>query len=87
MEPKRSALHKSTERIGRSIDQHLKVFHIETVLNNKMFGDQVYFLGKQEEDFTEFDRMKFQSNRAALQRMPRAMKRRAWLSASSRSSE
>jgi lactate racemase len=76
MEPKRSALHKSTERIGRVIDQHLKVFHIETVLNNKMFGDQVELLGKQEEDFTELDRMKLTAMRAALQRMPRAMKRK-----------
>src|SRR5215813_12525860 len=38
MEPSRSALHRSTERIGRVIDQHLKVFHIETAINNRMFG-------------------------------------------------
>src|SRR6516225_3959826 len=44
MEPSRSALHRSTERIGRVIDQHLKVFHIETAINNRMFGGQLAFL-------------------------------------------
>src|SRR5512140_1666576 len=39
MEPSRSALHKSIERIGRVVDRNLKVFHIETVLNNRMFSD------------------------------------------------
>ena len=29
MEPSKSALHRSTERIGRVIDKSLKVFHIE----------------------------------------------------------
>src|SRR5947209_372649 len=37
MEPKHSALHGSVDRIGRVIDQHVNVFHIETCLNNKMY--------------------------------------------------
>jgi lactate racemase len=76
MEPARSALHRSTERIGRVIDKHLKVFHIETALNNRMFDDQLAFLGKKEEDFTEFDRLKFQGMKYALSKMPRPMKRK-----------
>jgi hypothetical protein len=79
MEPSRSALHKSNERIGRVIDKHLKVFHIETALNNKMFEGQVAFLGKKEEDFTEFDRLKFQAMRFALSKMPRPAKRRLFM--------
>lgn len=76
MEPSRSKLHQSTERIGRVIDKHLKVFHIETVLNNKMFDGQMDFLMKREEDFTEFDRLKLQAMQYALKRMPRAAKRK-----------
>ncbi len=76
MEPKRSQLHKSTERIGRVIDKHLKVFHIETTINNRMFDAPVDFLMKREEDYTEFDRLKLSSFKFALSKMPRAMKRK-----------
>ena len=62
MEPTTSALHRSTERIGRVIDKHLKVFHIETALNNRMFDGPTEFLAKKEEDYTEFDRLKFQGH-------------------------
>jgi len=76
MEPKVSALHHSTERIGRVIDKHLKVFHIETTINNRMFEEPVGFLMKKEEDFTELDRLKLQSFTYALKKMPRALKRK-----------
>ncbi|MFZ5468842.1 MAG: lactate racemase domain-containing protein [Myxococcota bacterium] len=80
MEPARSALHRSTERIGRVIDKHLKVFHIETALNNRMFDGPVAFLGKKEEDYTELDRMKFQAMKYALAKTPRAAKRKMFFS-------
>ena len=80
MEPSRSALHKSTERIGRVIDKNLKVFHIETVLNSRMFGDSVAFLGKKEEDYSEVDRLKFQGMKYALSKLPRAAKRKLLMS-------
>src|SRR3954470_20159337 len=76
MEPSRSALHRSTERIGRVIDKHLKVFHIETVLNNRAFDGQLDWLMKKEEDFTEFDRLKFHATKYALSKMPRPAKRK-----------
>ncbi|MBI3181286.1 MAG: DUF2088 domain-containing protein [Myxococcales bacterium] len=80
MEPRCSALHRSTERIGRAIDKHLKVFHIETALNNRMFGGPLAFLGQKEEDYTEVDRLKFQATRYALSKMPRAAKRKLFFS-------
>lgn len=76
MEPKTSALYKSNERIGRNIDKHLKVFHIETALNNRMFGGPTDFLSKKEEDYTETDRLKFQAMRFALSKLPRAAARK-----------
>jgi len=79
MEPSRSALHKSAERIGRVINRHLQVFHIETVLNNRMFDGPIAFLGKKEEDYTEFDRLKFQSMKYMLSKMPRPAKRKLFM--------
>lgn len=80
MEPSRSALHRSTERIGRVIDKNLKVFHIETAINNRMFGGPLDFLMKKEEDYTEFDRLKFQGLKFTLSKMPRAAKRKLFFS-------
>jgi lactate racemase len=75
MDPSRSELANSGNRIGRVLDQHLKVFHIETALNNRMYAGPMEFLGKNEDDFSEFDRLAFQSLRWTLQRVPRAAKR------------
>jgi nickel-dependent lactate racemase len=76
MEPSRSELHRSTERIGRVIDKNLKVFHIETSINNRMFGSETDFLMKKEEDYTEFDRLKLAGMKYSLSKLPRALKRK-----------
>jgi len=74
MEPKQSELHSSVDRIGRVIDQHLNVFHVETALNNKMFDGPMAFLGKREEDFTDLDRAALAGLRWTLQKTPRALR-------------
>src|SRR5450432_1201069 len=63
MDPGHSELHRSTDRIGRVIDKNLKVFHIETVINNRMFDGPMTFLGKNEDHYTEFDRLKLEGMR------------------------
>ena len=62
MDPKHSALHHSVNRIGEVCEQHMKVFHIETVLNNRMFSGPLDFLMKNEDEFTESDTLKFQAS-------------------------
>ena len=74
MEPKHSELHGSVDRIGRIIDQHVKVFHIETALNNKMFDGPMAFLGKREEDFTDLDRTALAGLRWTLGKLPRGLR-------------
>jgi len=74
MEPKHSELHSSVDRIGRVIDQHVNVFHVETALNNKMFDGPMAFLGKREEDFTDLDRAALAGLRWTLQKTPRALR-------------
>jgi hypothetical protein len=75
MDPKKSALADSGNRIGKVLDQHIKVFHIETALNNRMYDKPMEFLAKNEDDFTELDRLAFQSLRWTLGKLPRAAKR------------
>jgi len=79
MDPPRSALNHSVERIGRVAEKHVKVFHIETVLNNRMFTGPMDFLMKNEDDFTESDRLKFQALKWTLDRTPRALRREVFM--------
>jgi hypothetical protein len=79
MDPAASALNSSVERIGRVVDQHVKVFHIETVLNNRMFAGPLDFLMKNEDDFTEADRLKFEAMKWTLDRTPRALRREVFM--------
>jgi len=79
MDPARSHMHKSTDRIGRVIDQHLNVFHIETVINNRMFDGPVDFLGKNEDSYSELDRLKLEGLRFTLKKLPRAAKRKVFM--------
>ncbi len=75
MDPKKSELANSGNRIGRVVDEHLNVFHIETALNNRMYAAPMEFLGKNEDDWSELDRLAFQSTRWTLKKLPRSAKR------------
>jgi hypothetical protein len=79
MDPKRSALAHSVERIGRVVDDNLDVFHVETALNNKMFEGPLSFLMKNEDEFTETDRLKLEAVRFALKRTPRGLRREIFM--------
>ena len=75
MDPSRSELSRKCERMGKLVDEHMNVFHIETVLNNRMYFDQLDFLAKNEDDFTEGDKLKLKATIWSLKKMPRAAKR------------
>jgi hypothetical protein len=75
MDPEHSELYRRNRRQAELLLEHLDVFHIETVLNNKMFDDQLMFLARPEDDWTAADRLKFKSMQWALERMPRGAKR------------
>jgi hypothetical protein len=76
MDPKKSALNTKVERMGQIVQEHMNVFHIETALNNRMFGDQLAFLGRNEDEFSEMDRLKFEAMRWSLSKLPAAAKRK-----------
>jgi hypothetical protein len=76
MDPKKSALNTKVERMGKIVQEHMNVFHIETALNNRMFNDQLAFLGRNEDEFGEADRLKFEAMRWTLSKLPAAAKRK-----------
>lgn len=75
MDPDKSELYSRNERMGKLIKDHLKVFHIETTLNNKMYDDSLMFLARPEDNWSAGDFLKFKSMQAALKRLPRSAKR------------
>jgi hypothetical protein len=66
MDPTRSALHRSANRIGKLINQQLNVFSIETAVNNQMYGGMLDFLQKNEDRFSDWDRMRLKGFRWTL---------------------
>jgi len=72
----RSEMSRSCDRVGKIINQHLKVFHIETVLNNAMFDPRMAFFVKNEDDYSPYDRMMFALARSGLRSLPRTTKRK-----------
>ena len=71
-----SALTHSCNRIGEVVDRHIKVFHIETVLNNAMFDPKMAFFVKNEDHYTSFDRLAFRAAQWGLRTLPRPAKRK-----------
>jgi len=80
MDPTRSELSHSCGRIGRLIDKHLKVFHIETAFNNRMFDSLSEFLGQNEDRYSLGDRMKLDVMKSALPRLSYPLKRKLYFS-------
>lgn len=76
MNPERSHMHSVVNRIGKVVNEKLKIFHIETVLNNRMYGPQLDFLAKNEDHFTDLDWLKFDGMRFSLKNLPRKAKRK-----------
>src|SRR5260370_4502017 len=56
MDPTRSALHRSSDRMGKLIHESLNIFQIGTAVNTRMYGGGLDFLHKNEENFTDLVR-------------------------------
>jgi len=69
-DPNVSALHESVNRMGRLVQKKLRVFHIETTLNNRMFDRNLDFLAKNEDDYTSRERWTARTLIETLKRVP-----------------
>ena len=72
----KSEMSRSCDRIGKVVNQRLKVFHIETALNNAMFDPRMAFFVKNEDRHSVYDRVLFNATRLGLGMLPRPVKRK-----------
>ena len=70
MDPPSSALHGSAARMGRLLAQHLRIFTIETTLNNDTFPAAFSFLNKREWEWSVKDQAAMLAARRANERAP-----------------
>lgn len=70
MDPKSSALNTSVVRMGRALQKHVKVFTIETTVNNNMFDKSLAFLHKNEDDLTGGERAALKALTFTLSKLP-----------------
>jgi len=80
MDAERSALHSSAWRMGRLLAEHLKIFTIETTLNNDVFPAPFQFLVKREWEWALSDQASMLAARRALAVAPAAIRRRVFRS-------
>jgi lactate racemase len=78
MDPGHSALHGSATRMGRLLAEHVKIFTIETTLNNDTFPSQLGFLNKREWEWNARDQAAYLATRRANALAPAKLRRRIW---------
>ena len=79
-DPPNSAMHHSYERMKGLIDEHVKVFTIETTLNNDTFPSSMGFLNKREWEWNVRDQASYLAVKRANELMPKKTRRRIWQS-------
>jgi lactate racemase len=72
MDPSKSALATSVERMGRLVEKALNVFHIETTLNNRMFDRPLEMLHRNEDDWSGADRAAYKGLAFTLSKLPQS---------------
>ena len=70
MDPERSELNTRVVRMGRLLQEHVDVFTIETTVNNRMFGPQLAFLAKNEDELTPKEQLTAKALIKTLQVLP-----------------
>jgi len=70
MDPDKSELATSVNRMGRITNKNLNVFTIETTINNRMFDRPLEFLAKNEDDLSSAERAAMKALTFTLSRVP-----------------
>lgn len=73
--PGRSAIHDSCNRMGQVLAKHLRIFTIETTLNNDTFPDPFGFMNKREWEWSVKDQASYLAARRANERAPARVRR------------
>jgi lactate racemase len=75
MDPGASELHRSAGRQGEVVEAAVPILHVETTLNNDMFGDPLRFLAKPEARWTAREQALFAGIKRSTDRMPANLRR------------
>jgi lactate racemase len=70
MDPTKSALSTSVDRMGQLAEKALNVFHVETTINSRMFDRPLEFLSKNEDDWSGAERAAFKGLAFTLSNLP-----------------
>jgi Lactate racemase N-terminal domain len=76
MDHKASKMHHSAWRMGAVLTEHVKVFQIETTLNNDIFGGPLEFLQKREWEWSIKDQASMLGTKRALAAAPNKLRHR-----------
>lgn len=74
-DPPHSALHRSCDRMGKVVAEHMNIFTIETTVNNDSVPRWLTFLRKPYDQFNLFDKLSLYSNKASTDLLPVSLKR------------
>lgn len=75
MDPPKSEMHHSCNRLGAIVNEHVRIFTIETTLDSRSFGFPVGHLLEQENRWTRRQHALATANRVALDLLPIAARR------------
>ena len=76
MEPEESKMHSVVDRIGRYLNERIKIFHIETTLNNRMFDKNLDFLARNPDEWSAKDKLAARGLLFTLKRTPQALRQK-----------
>src|SRR5579885_2580144 len=75
MDPTRSGLHRTADRLGKVVNRSVNVFTIETAINNRMYGGLLDFLHKNEDRFSDWDRARLGAFKWTLRNLSDGLRR------------
>ncbi|HVU74047.1 MAG TPA: lactate racemase domain-containing protein [Mycobacteriales bacterium] len=78
MDPRHSEMHKSAWRMGKVLQSNVKVFQIETTLNNAAFPSQYGFLTKREWEWSVKDQAMAVGMSKSIDRLPAQLRRKVF---------
>jgi lactate racemase len=76
MDPGHSALHGSAGRMGRLLAEHLRIFTVETTVNNAAFPAELPFFTRREWEWSARDQASAFAVKGALDRLPAKARRK-----------
>jgi len=77
-DPPNSAMHHSYDRMAGVLDEHVKIFQIETTVNNDTFPTQLGFLNKREWEWSLKDQASYLAVKRANDLTPIKRRRQIW---------